>query len=540
MSYLRVRRTAELNRILALARREKPCEDLTPYLRTPEGEMSLRPVQSQALFEIGTEGGLFGPMRVGAGKTLISLLAGTVAFAERPLLLVPAKLIKKTQREGEILKQHWRFTMPKIMSYELLGRVQSAEALHEYSPDLIICDECHKLRNKRAAVTRRVMRYLGDNQDTKVVAMSGTITKRSLHDFAHILFWCKRDGTPLPRRYVDLQTWGQALDQLKFMQTKAHPGELRLFCNDTERKLWNTDAVRAARLAVRRRLVETPGVVATKETPIDASLSVRLLKAESADIDKATARLEKWWELPDGRECIDKLEVWRHMRELALGFYYMWDPEPPPEWMKARKAWGAFVRNFLNRSRKLDSELQVRNHVMRHGSAGDLSLLKAWTDIKDSFVPNTVPVWLTDDAVDRVREWAYSHRGIVWTEHRCFSERLDITHYGRRGMNSAGGLIEDHKPGEPLSASVQSNAEGRNLQAWSKNLIVSAPPNGTQWEQLIGRTHRDGQTADEVSFDVLYTHKCHRNALEQAIKDSRYVQDTTGSPQKLILADVSM
>ena len=108
-----VRLNDELRRIEALPRREWSAEEaaelateLTAALKTPKGTMSLRPVQATALAEVGMRGGLFGIIRVGAGKTLISMLSANVAEAERPALLIPAKLVAKTQRDMKALSIH--------------------------------------------------------------------------------------------------------------------------------------------------------------------------------------------------------------------------------------------------------------------------------------------------------------------------------------------------------------------------------------------------------------------------------------------------
>jgi hypothetical protein len=60
------------------------------------------------------------------------------------------------------------------------------------------------------------------------------------------------------------------------------------------------------------------------------------------------------------------------------------------------------------------------------------------------------------------------------------------------------------------------------------------------WEQLLGRTHRDGQQADEVQCDVAVSCLEHVMALEQALRDAEFVQSITGSPQKLLLAGLDI
>lgn len=541
-----VKRTEELRRIVSLPRRtwteeaEEWSRDLTETLKTPGGSMSLRPIQAIALAELGMYGGLFAPIRVGGGKTLISLLAPVVAFAKRPLLLVPASLLEKTKHDDATLRAHWDLgPWIRMMSYEWLGRKQASEALEAYAPDLIVADECHRLKNtKTASCTRRVRRYMREHPETKFVAMSGTITKRSLLDYAHILFWCLQPAdAPLPRTYNDLEVWADALDERKGQIKRVDPGALIDLCDDSETELWKREPRRAARLAYRRRLTETPAVVASNETPIDASIRIQAISPKvPQEIDDAFFTLRKRWETPDGWPIADGLGMFRHARELALGFFYVWDPRPPKEWLDARKAWAAYVRKILKRSRTLDSELQVRE---AHEDAPEC---QDWLAVRDIFEPNTVPVWICDDVLDVAIRWAEKNRGIVWTEHACVGERLQekgLPHFGRRGVNQNGTMIE-HFKGRACAASIASNATGRNLQRWSRNLILGPLANGLQTEQLLGRTHRDGQEADEVSFDLLVTCAEHVGAFWQSMRDAEYVHESTGAPQKLLLADVSV
>lgn len=477
-------------------------------------------------------------------NTLVSLLAPVVKFSQRPLLIVPAKLLHKTEHDRAKLSKHW--ALPKflrIMSYEWLGRAQAADALEAYKPDFVILDECHKVKNRHAAVSRRVIRFFQTHPEVQCVALSGTITKRSLFDYAHMLKWClSPKKTPLPLRHADLELWADALDERKGNPgevRRADPGALEIFCNEEEKKIWDHgDKRRAARSAYRRRLIETEGVIASYETPIDATLTLSAVEpAVSAKVEEAFEKLRRTWETPDGWPISDGLTMARHARELALGFFYVWDPRPPRHWLDARREWCAFVRKVLKHSHKLDSELQVRR------AYPDDPLLKKWQAVAKDFEPNTKPVWLDTSVLEWCAAWAEENKGIVWTEHTCFGERLQehgLTYYGKRGEDSMGRPIEAHEPGTPLVASIASNAEGRNLQAWSDNLITSFPPGGTLAEQLLGRTHRPGQEADEVSFDIVVTCAEHVGAFWQAWKDASYVQASTGAPQKLLLAGIDM
>jgi SNF2 domain-containing protein len=546
-----VQNTAELDRVLSLLRREWPPElaeelarRLTVELRLPEGSMTLRPVQAVALAELRAVGGLFAPIRVGAGKTLISLLAGSVVGARRPMLLVPAKLRDKTQRDLAVLRRHWRIPLRlSIVSYETLSRVRWAEELEKRQPDLLICDEVHRIKNPRAAVTKRVLRALAGGH-CRLVAMSGTITRRSLRDYAHLLIKALGpERAPVPRSWGELEEWSDALDETKLDSPPVGLGALSALLGPEEAGL--SDPLVACRRGYRRRLVSTPGIVATEDRALGVSLAIRAVRPPVPEVVRnALGKLRSDWELPDGTplgsaETNRPGGIWAARRQLALGFFYRWDPPPPKAWLEARREWCQACRAILsNNRRNLDSELQVANAVDAGLYKGVESILARWRAVRDSFVPNPVPVWLSDEIFDWCRGWQEKERGIVWIEHRAWGERWE-PYYGAQGRDRAGRAIEDADPSRGMGASIASNSEGRNLQAWNRNLVVSPPAGGSGWEQLLGRTHRDGQEADEVSCEFLVTCPEHLDDFNQARRDATYVQDSTGQAQKLLYADVT-
>ena len=549
-----VQEGAELRRILALPRRdwESSAPGLTAqvsdYVRAPGGTQVLRPVQVAVLCDLHDYGGCLAPVRVGGGKTLVSLLAPVVVGAKRPMLLVPAKLVEKTRHELATYRKHWLLPgYVRIVSYELLGRQQSATLLEEYAPDLIVADEAHKLKNTAAAVTRRVKRYMDAHPDTKLLAMSGTVTKRSILDYVHIASWALRGSNPTPRDFVSRQEWSSVIDEKPRTKERLSPGALEQLCeSDEERQEFGEDPVRAVRRAYRRRLVQTPGVVATQEGALGMSL---VIDSEVIAVPGAVPhveRLRREWVRPDGEEVIDAIEMWRHLKELAQGFWYKWDPAPPREWLEARRAWGRAVREVLKNNRRgLDSESQVMAAVQTtEDYLQHKPTLEAWLAIRPSYTPRTVAEWVDDTVIKRAVRWMISERGIVWVEHREFGERLSLVtkvpYYSRGGLDASGRSILQHPKGYPMICSIAANAEGRNLQAWSSNLIVSPPSSGATWEQLLGRTHRDGQEEDEVTATLLLALREQGRSFERARNDARYITDTTGQEQKLTYADVTV
>lgn len=576
----------ELARILDLPRRQLVendafAADVSDFFKLPQGTMVLRAIQALALAEMHDYGGLFGSIKVGAGKTLLTALAPTLLNSKRPLLLIPAKLREKTRRDFAELRKHWQMVPEiRIESYEMvsrapkplyceargckcmqfvgdtkcsckhdLGEHAAPSILDMYAPDLIISDESQKLANFRAAVTRRVARWMRQHPTTKFVALSGTITKHSLHNYHHIISWCLPKIMPLPRHWPDLVEWAYCLDERVDPMQQFAPGALFKLMNGDEieqAKLGFDDAISAARKAYRRRLTETAGVVATSERYLGSSLSIEVIEPKYADkkingkyvspVEEAFRDLRENNVTPDGQPVADPSATWRHAREFSVGFYYRWTPPAPKEWLVARSAWAKFVREIISHNRTgVDSELQVAQRYPHEDVA------KAWKAVRDTFTPNSVPVWFDDSVLQYAAKWMTDHPGIVWVEHRAFGHKLSemtgVPYYSDGGCDQLLRPIEEADVTKPIIASIASNAEGRNLQGWHENLIVSLPPTGTICEQLLGRTHRDGQKADEVSVEILVGCIESWDGLMQAKNDARYLHETLGQEQKLLHAD---
>lgn len=546
----------DLDRILALPKRRwQDAEDLdelvellSAYLRVEGSTWTLRPIQAAALRDLAEQGGLFGPIRVGGGKTLVSLLAARVTKAKRPLIIVPADLKKKTLDELADYRKEWVIPAFNIASYQALGRENNAKELDRLCPDQIFMDECQRIKNLDAAVTKRVARYLKAHPETIVAAVSGTVTQRSIHDYAHILHWTHGpDTSPIPQDEAALQQWADALDEKVPPGRRIHPGELEQLCvSDLERKRFGVDPLTGARRAWARRLTQTPGVVATEDEPLPIRLSLTEVGyTPDTAITEAFTTLRDLWETPDGHTFSDGAEMWRHAREIACGFYYVWDPRAPEAWMDARRNWHSYVRQILAHNQcQLDTELQVRNAVLRgeYDETGEQTLA-AWMAIKDTFKPNTKPVWLSDVMINLAADWLANNPGICWVEHTAFGRRLaevtGLPYFARLGEDAKTRKVIDHHTG-PCIASVESCGTGRNLQQFSSNLVISQPGNGGTWEQMIGRTHRDGQEAPEVTFEVVIPCLEQWTGFHQAQLDAKYIQDNTLQCQKLCYADTDV
>lgn len=550
--------TRELTRVLNLPRRTWTPEEgislaaeLTAALKRPEGTMSLWPDQAMALLDAATLGHFVGGILVGGGKTLITGMLPYVMRSRRPLLITRANLVEKTKREFRELARHWPIpNFIRIVSYELLGR-SGKDLLKDFQPDLVMLDEAHKAKNLKAKCTRVIKRYREATPTAKICPLSGTLARRSLRECAHLYLWAfGAQNAPVPTTFSDLEDWSEALDERPLHKgpRQVMPGALMNLCTIEERQ--EGDIVLATRRAFRRRLTETPGVVASCGEGISASLTIQALEFDvSPNVDEAFRYLREKWRTPDDWPIADPMTFLRHAKEMALEFYYIWDPRPPNSWIQPKKEWAAICRHILTTNRReLDSEIEVINAIDRGLYPEALPILEAWRAVKSTFTPNTVPVWLGDSAIDAAARWSATAPGIVWCEHRAFAERLalktGLSYYGRGGLDKLGRPIEQHDPESSLIASIASSGEGRNLQAWNRALVTSPASSwspGIQWEQLIGREHRRLQEADEVTTDVIVTCIEHVLAFEQACRDAYYQCETlTGQVQKLMYADIVM
>jgi hypothetical protein len=476
-----------------------------------EPHPSLRPAQVEALRELVEMRGLFGALGVGAGKTLLTMLAAPAVNAKRPMLLIPASLREKTQREFiDYRTRGWDVVLPKIVSYEGLSTVHHADALESYRPDLLIADEAHRLKNRDAACTRRVERYLESNSECLFVALSGSMITERFLDYWHLLVWALRENAPVPIDPTEAQNWASALDEDVADGSRIDLGELTQLGDVHE-------FVRSRR-----------GVVVTVRDDGSARLRASIYAPDLPS--EILCHIESAAEVgirPDG-ELLDPFEIPNVVQMLALGFYHVWDPMPPREWLDARRDFASHVRDLrARRIDGLDSPLQIAQAIDR-GEIEGRELLEAWRAVKRTFEPNSVPVWIAPQILDQIVE-AAGDGCLIWTRFRAVADRIGVPYYG------AGTNPEDAR-GETICLSIAAHGTGRNLQHYyARNLVLTPPAKADRWEQMIGRTDRAGQRSEKVEVAIYAPTNYHKETIDRAVQAGKIVEQRQGQKQKIVI-----
>ena len=521
-----VRQSRDLNRILELPEQvDDDGAELVEALTKPGAELGLWPIQARALAQAKRAKGLFAPIAVGGGKTLIASLLPSVIACERPVILTMPGLVKQGARMMGDYRASFRIREGiQWVAYSTLSAKSGAGLLDELKPDLVIADEAHTLTGKSARA-RRFARYLAEHPDTRCCFLSGTMAQRSILDFAKLLGWALGEGSPLPLHYPTLAEWAEALD----LDGERPAGALERLCRLGE----------TPREGFRRRLLSAPGVVGTTA---GAEVRAHLEVVHAAppcppELTHALADTQRTFETPDGVELMSTLEVARVLRQLRLGGYYVeqW-PEDALDgavwaYKEARADWARFVREVLKRPRAgLDSPGLVADAV-RAGELVDQGALAKFDRVR-SVVSPLPPFWewITDEVFLWAAGKARQSPRVVFVDcvpvGEAVARAAGIPYYGAGDAAAADIAGEDGT--RSIVASIGAHGTGRNLQQFSDALVLGGLPNGKQWEQLLGRLHRPGQRASVVTYEVTFDEDVRR-----AKRQAGFVAELLGNAQKL-------
>ncbi len=544
----------------------------------PEGHdnpIPLRPAQAAALCEAAWHRSALVVVPVGGGKSWMAALFACLEIpswadeaswpqiqCERPVLLMPPG--PKAEMLHDVLPALRRayavHPRLQVVTYGELQQPDAHDKLLKMRPDLVIADEVQMLKNPQSARTKRVAAVLSADPSVPFVGLTATLSDGSLRDFALPARWTHppsrgsfagrwspaegaafADDCPLPYAWPELEEWADALDAVVPPDRYCAPGVLRRFCEPGEDH----------KSGFGRRVGDTAGVVLVPHESVDVPLEIRAVGTDLTapkSVRDVCEELERSWTI-DGEDVPDALAMARKKRELAMGFRYKWvwpGGSPDLDWLRARNEWSRMVRHVVQHFKTgLDSELRVRTAV----KAGKLPVsvqgaaahaLSEWESASERPGPDTVAVWLSEFVVELAAEWASSAPGLVWCEHDAVLKKLD--EYNACFLALGAGKDEELRQcskswggAVSLTLSRPAHGTGKNLQAWSRNLVLSPSPSGKAWEQMIGRTHRAGQK-NPVTVDVLMHCDIAKESMRKAVEKARTVEKTLRAPQKLLRA----
>lgn len=539
----------ETDRIVELPVMEFDTEALrskwTERLRRSDGTWTFFADQALGLEQAHRFGGGLFPVTTGGGKTLLSM-ALPLAMGVNPedtVVLCPPGLETEAAREREKYVDHFDLEPTDrsvvYVPYSTLSREQGVTLLDNLAPKLIIADEAHNLKNKDAARTNRFLKYMAAHPDTMFVALSATFVTSSLEDFAHLAKLALRHYSPLPHLWPTVKSWSRCIDV--FPLAPASPMDWyvleRLISTFGPKDL---DGRAQARAAFRRRLETAPGVVISDGDSCDTPLIVEKVQVPvPSHLTDAVRHVRSQLELPNGSEVDSPMHAAEKSKQLSLGFYYFPDwpnGEPDREWLYKKRAYMSALHAFVNTGRKgLDTPFLVER-ALRDGKIKQRDLLEAWSawqTVVARVPPPQAEAWVTTEVMESVARLAEELRAkhgplILWVGHDAAAswfgrQGYAVSEIGKRPLGPEHGIVVN---------SIASHGTGYNLQEFTNNLVVMPPSNAGMWQQMLGRTHRAGQS-NPVRVWVLQHTTPFRNAWSKARKQAAFIEETISLRQKL-------
>lgn len=570
--------------------------------------------------------GLFGPIGVGRGKTFLTILIADRAFrrgeAKRSLLIVPPNVLGQlVQTDIPASRRLFGIRVPFIvmagkdrksrlaaagsgkqgcyvMPYSYLSTRDAEEMLTALLPDLILLDEAHRVKNRKAARTKRLLRVI-ERCRPRLVALSGTITSKSIHDYHHLANHALREYSPLPHEQVLADAWSVLVDANAGEDPgTSQSGPIAPLLSWARREFPAEDIPKGLpgfRAAFRLRLNTAPGVVASGDAELGTSLLIRNAPVAEPDaaegydeVERLVRQVEELWISPSGDEIEHGMHKWRHLYELSSGFFYrlrwpevaelaerrrLTEEEALAYLAQAQAHHSALqeyhkqLRRWLERRGRpgLDTPFLVAANMAKHGAeqVNDPDLFASWRTAKDlefDGMPERIsePVRVSPWKVQHVAQLAaIEHQEaledgepggvLVWHYHnemgRWLVEALDALGLDplwcpadATRPGSSARILDPANRGRVIVASMMGHGEGKNLQSFRRQVIAEFPRKADLLEQVLGRTHRFGQEADELVPVTVNSNEFDHQNMSACLIDSLYIHQSTGSRQKAIYA----
>jgi len=554
---------SEIERICQLPFSHAALDGLAAFLTRVGASRELRPVQLAAIAEFVTMRGGVGPIGVGHGKTLIALLTGTALGAEHTIILTRPGAVAQLETDLIEARKDFHVRSVEIMSYDAisrqkLGEPEALKAAARGWPDdrlLIVADEAHALKDIGSNRTRRLTRFLTEHPAVMFVALSGTFYDRQMAQFSHLFDLALGSGSPYPRPRFQIEhaRIAQCLDadgQPSHHDWAAVASMWRLYYPHLDMWSLSTSQRRSAlREAWAHRLAWCPGVHVAAGTSCDASIEIKLLPLIPTElIASALTYVRNTGDNLDGIPLLDDAQRASCLLTITCGYFFrtVWPASTTDEqrkhWLSARGHYSKLLRSEIETESRYDYdsrgliEQTMRIALETRGPESELEkAYVAWKEQEALIEPGSECVWLDFYMVDFVVSFVARHKQpwLVWYQGIPFGDQL-----GARGLRVYGANSNpETDPGHSsICLSIDAHTESINMQRFSRNLVLIPPGRGAKWEQLVGRTHRQGQHADVIEVRVLAGTTELDKLLDKARRDALYRQTSTGVPERLCFA----
>lgn len=565
-----------------------------------------RPRQGDAIQTFLEHGRGFFPMPVGGGKTLTGIVAAEQAivrgYAKKVLLVLPSNLTPQYLDRDLPLARQWvqvsfrlrvlhgenrkqRRTLAQdprpgvfLWTYGLMSEPTAEEELSWISPDLIICDEAHKLARRGSGRTRRIFRYLEKNPHVRFVCMSGTVSQRSVNEYNHLAYYSLKEYSFLPKTKTETDNMAALLDSSA--EEPGHNPEMQYMkpLVNWARQYYpnlqyNTAGIRAAYYL---RMASTPGVVvASGREEIGSSLVVKPHKVPFRcdleheklaglinDVSRAIDPVS-----PNGDPISHAILAYKCLFELYAGGYneLYWPEDADPEilersqlYLYTAREYGKTLRKWFGRFNRpgLDTPWLVQTSMDHHGHRDvGAELYESYTLLKEADFEGRIErssryirvcPYKIEAAIEQARHhpkgcvvWAINRGLVLWTyELFCEAFGPDKVGYFPAGPEADQRLQGESLKGKHLICSLPAHNEGKNLQHYHDAMIyVQFPRSPNRVEQSLGRVHRHGQKADEVTAHLLLSGPFDEMQVAAAMDDSVYIKQTQGGEPKILFAN---
>lgn len=566
----------------------------------------LHSAQADALLNVDIYKSLFAPIVVGGGKSLVTIVAAEKFYKNKTsktsLLLVPPTLVDKVfsydlpyvrdkiditckffKINGKMRPSERMFVAASkrsgcyVLPYSILSCKDAEDLLTAINPGVIIADEVQYLKNPKAARTRRFLKFVRSREQTPVFCcFSGTMTKKSLVDYAHLATMSLGINSFLPLTRPGLMSWSSILDSSDSVHVprseRSNIVPLVNWHNRTRGGDLNSWRVEDCREAYRQRLITCPGVTATSldENTIGTSIIIHNNEATlPSKIKKAMRDLETKWVSPSGDQISHALMIYKWQSELTMGFFNdrVWPSvhdltkrrkisrddavallNAGQAYHEANQSYHKLLRTYLKHHHRkgIDTPKLVGQALYNHynfdkGDKLHKELYAGWVDRHKKSVNGKAPlerdrvqVRLDDYKIQQALKWAKSLKtgGIVWYYHIAiglWAYEIFQKEFGKDVIYAPAGTTEIDKPenrDKIVIATFESHGTGKNLQHFQNQWFLEWARQADLAEQVLGRTHRPGQEADELVINLNCSTDWDHNNFAATLIDTVYIEGT--------------